>query len=173
MTTSTMIQETFTKKYIAFEEVISDYLLQFKNFINHTPTSSYNNILANVEQLADKANTQVLMALSADNQLLGGLVCFSGETNYAPANIANKVRNNSGVRLLAIDANAKGLGIGRSLVRYCIDLAKSSEKREVILHTSKTLGSVWRMYERIGFKRSSDLDFYRDDAVVFGFRLVI
>lgn len=172
MTISTAINENFSKKHITFEGLMSDYFSQLKNFLTHT-SLSYSSVLENIEQLTEKENTQVLLVLSADSQLLGGLVSCASITDSMPINIASKLRNDSGIRLLAIDVKAKGLGIGRSLVRYCIDLARSNQNREIILHTSKTLGSAWRMYEKLGFKRSSDLDFYRDDMVVFGFRLAI
>lgn len=37
--------------------------------------------------------------------------------------------------------------------------------------TTEAMRTAWGMYERMGFRRSEDLDFPQEDLPVFGFRL--
>ena len=53
----------------------------------------------------------------------------------------------------------------------CIRLAKEHQHRQMIIHTTKAMRVAWGMYERLGFRRSQDLDFMQGDLPVFGFRL--
>ena len=58
-------------------------------------------------------------------------------------------------RLLAVEVEARGRGVGESLVRECIARAA---RRPVIIHTTKWMDAARRMYERLGFERRPDRD---------------
>lgn len=79
--------------------------------------------------------------------------------------------NASGFRLLAVDPLYRVLGIGRQLSEECIRRAKYIDQPQVIIHTTKAMQTAWRMYEKISFVRSNDLDFMQEELPVFGFRL--
>jgi ribosomal protein S18 acetylase RimI-like enzyme len=81
------------------------------------------------------------------------------------------VTNASGIRLLAVDSNARGMGIGRALTQECIQLAKEKDQAKVILHATKAMQKAWGLYERMGFKRSPYLDFEQEGFPVYGFNL--
>jgi hypothetical protein len=50
-------------------------------------------------------------------------------------------------------------------------LAKESGREQLIIHTTKAMEVAWAMYERLGFRRSSDLDFMQEQLRAFGFHL--
>jgi len=58
-------------------------------------------------------------------------------------------------RLLAVDVDARGRGIGEALVRECLDRASG---RPVLIYTTRWLDAALRMYARLGFERRSDRD---------------
>ena len=58
-------------------------------------------------------------------------------------------------RLLAVDVEARGRGIGEALVRECLDRAAG---RPVLIHTTRWMEAARRMYERLGFQRRPDRD---------------
>jgi len=57
------------------------------------------------------------------------------------------------------------------LTLACIQNARDRNQSEVILHTTKAMEVAWGMYEKMGFKRSPDLDFKQEQLAVYGFRL--
>jgi GNAT superfamily N-acetyltransferase len=92
---------------------------------------------------------------------------------YGSGGTATTEINAAGFRLLAVDLNARGKGIGKLLTEACIQLAKEEKQNQIIIHTTMAMQVAWRMYEKMGFKRSKDLDFMQEDLPVFGFRLFL
>ena len=68
------------------------------------------------------------------------------------------------LRLLAVSAEARGLGVGRLLVEECIQRARGDGARAIGLHTSHSMGGAMRLYARMGFERVPDFDFRPDGA---------
>jgi ribosomal protein S18 acetylase RimI-like enzyme len=61
-------------------------------------------------------------------------------------------------RMLAVDPRAEGIGIGRLLVRTCIDRARAEGSRRIVITTMAWMDRAQRMYARLGFRRRPDLD---------------
>jgi GNAT superfamily N-acetyltransferase len=133
----------------------------------------YYQLLAGVGDLTEKPKTEILVAVSEDDKVLGAVVYFGDMQYYGSGGIATEEKNAAGFRLLAVDAAARGLGLGKVLTRACIEKAKGENLSQMIIHTTKTMQTAWKMYEKIGFKRSEDLDFKQGELSVFGFRLIL
>jgi GNAT superfamily N-acetyltransferase len=91
--------------------------------------------------------------------------------DYGSGGTATQEKNASGFRLLGVDPKARGLGIGKLLTEYCNEKGKQRGSATIVIHTTNAMKLAWGMYERLGFKRASDLDFMQGDLPVFGFRL--
>jgi len=130
---------------------------------------TYYQMLTNIGQITGKPGTKLLVAV-AGNKLVGGVVFFSDMAHYGSGGTATQERGASGFRLLAVAPEARGLGVGKALALECIGLAKTQGHGQVIIHTTSAMKLAWGMYERMGFKRSPDLDFTQGKMQVFGFR---
>ena len=128
-------------------------------------------MLANVGEIIKKPETEMLVAVSSDNEIAGSVVYFGDMKYYGSGGIATSVQNASGFRLLAVDSSFRGQGIGKLLTKECIRKAKEKKVSQVIIHTTMAMQTAWKMYEGLGFIRSEDLDFMQGELPVFGFRL--
>ena len=131
----------------------------------------YYEMLAKVGEFTRNPQTKLLVAVTSEEKILGGVVYFSDMKFYGSGGTAPQVTNASDIRLLAVDPNARGLGIGKALTRACIDRARELKQSQVVLHTTKAMQIAWGMYQKMGFKRSLDLDFLQGELPVFGFRM--
>lgn len=131
----------------------------------------YYAMLARIGAFSEKKDAKVLVALTAAGALAGGVVYFGDMAEYGSGGTATAARSASGIRLLGVDPRFRGLGAGKALTQACIRLAEARGHAEVILHTTAAMRVAWALYERLGFRRSEDLDFMQGELPVFGFRL--
>ncbi len=144
---------------------------ELKGFPTPQQQPEYYQMLQNIGSLTQKPNTQVLVALDEDNQILGGVVYFSDMAQYGSGGTATSQKQASGIRLLAVRSDIQGGGVGKALTHHCIELAKTHGNKQVILHTTQAMQIAWGMYQRMGFVRDESLDFSQGELAVFGFRL--
>ena len=141
------------------------------------PTQSeqpgYYAMLANIGSFAEQKDTQVLVAISAHGEIVGGIVYFGDMARYGSGGTATTEKNASGIRLLGVDPRFRGTGVGSALTDACIQLARDRGHLEVILHTTQAMQVAWKLYQKLGFERSADLDFVQQEMPVFGFRLCL
>lgn len=133
----------------------------------------YYRMLARIAEFADRPGTEVLIASTDSGELAGGVVYFGDMAEYGSGGSATTQTHASGIRLLGVDSRYRGSGVGRQLTNACIDRAAANGHSEVILHTTAAMKIAWRMYEKLGFRRSPDLDFDQHGLAVFGFRLAL
>ncbi len=144
---------------------------QLDGFPKEEEQPDYYKMLANVGDLTQRPATEILAAISPEGKIEGCVVYFSDMQYYGSGGTATQEKNAAGFRLLAVDTGARGNGIGKLLTNECIRKAKESKLEQVIIHTTKAMQTAWKMYEKLGFKRSEDLDFMQGELPVFGFRL--
>ncbi|MBN2349666.1 MAG: GNAT family N-acetyltransferase [Bacteroidales bacterium] len=144
---------------------------QLEGFPKESEQPEYYKMLANIGDLTKKPQTELLVAVSSNAKIAGGVVYFNDMQYYGSGGTATQEKNASGFRLLAVDPSVRGEGIGKLLTNKCISKARDQKHAQVIIHTTKAMQTAWKMYEKLGFKRSEDLDFKQGELPVFGFRL--
>ena len=146
---------------------------QLEGFPKESEQPSYYKMLANIGELTNKPETELLVAVSSDDKISGGVVYFGDMKYYGSGGTATKEQNACGFRLLAVDPSTRGQGIGKLLTNECVRKAKAKKVRQMIIHTTKAMQTAWKMYEDLGFIRSEDLDFMQGELPVYGFRLLL
>jgi len=144
---------------------------QLDGFPKESEQPEYYEMLYNIGELTSQPGTEILVAVSPEKKIVGSVVYFSDMQYYGSGGTATLERDASGFRLLAVDPDYRQLGIGRRLSLECIRKAKESGNSQVIIHSTKAMQVAWKMYEKLGYQRSQDLDFMQGELPVFGFRL--
>jgi ribosomal protein S18 acetylase RimI-like enzyme len=144
-----------------------------EGFPKETDQPEYYEMLSKVGELTDKPGTELLVAISPEGKITGAIVYFSEMKYYSSGGTAGKEQNAGGFRLLAVDPSTRGQGVGKLLANECIRKTRERKLKQLIIHTTRTMQTAWKMYENMGFKRSEDLDFKQGEIPVFGFRLVL
>jgi GNAT superfamily N-acetyltransferase len=171
MRESVIVRNATPGEFAAIGEMMVKAYSGLEGFPAPAEIPAYYEMLANVGELTKKPATELLAAVSPAGILHGAVVYFGDIAQYGANIIAGNEKSASGFRLLAVDSNARGQGVGKLLVNACILKAKTRQHEQVILHTTRSMQTAWRMYEGMGFKRSEDLDFSQGAVEVFGFRL--
>lgn len=170
MVASLMIRDIDATEFMALGQLLVAVYSRLDGFPSQAEQPGYYEMLANIGRFTEKPDTRVLVAVH-DGKLVGGVVYFGDMAQYGSGGIATSVPNAAGIRLLAVDPARRGLGVGKALTAACIELARSQARAEVVLHTTRAMQIAWAMYEKLGFVRSTELDFMQGELPVFGFRL--
>ena len=96
--------------------------------------------------------------------------CWIAELDGRPVGsvfVVQHTRATAKLRLLLVEPEARGLGIGRRLVEECIRFARDKGYRRLVLWTQSHLDAARRTYRRCGFRRIRS-----EPHASFGFRLI-
>jgi len=78
------------------------------------------------------------------------------------------------LRMLGVNPEARGKGVGRALVEACIERARAAGKRTMLLRTVGRMVAAQRLYASMGFERDPDRDLsFEDGGGLLAFRLDI
>ncbi|WP_337842041.1 GNAT family N-acetyltransferase [Rheinheimera sp.] len=157
--------------FAAYGQLLVESYSQLPGFPGPEQQPQYYQMLSQVGQFTRQPGVQIFVAETESGQVCGGVLYFADMAHYGSGGTAASYRRASGIRLLAVDAACRGRGIGEQLTRRCIDEANSRGHQVMLLHTTAAMQSAWRLYQRLGFERFSDIDFTQVSMPVFGFRL--
>ena len=114
--------------------------------------AEYVPVLADVAGRAPLAD--LLVACADDGSILGSVALVLdghfGEVTTGP--------EEAGFRMLAVDPDARGRGVGELLVLACLERARAAGKRRMVLSTDTRMAAAHRLYERLGFTRLPERD---------------
>ncbi|MEW6475676.1 MAG: GNAT family N-acetyltransferase [Actinomycetota bacterium] len=138
--------------------------------------------LADVEGRAKAENTTVLVAeddLPVRAAVGAAIVAGAGDDGVARATTSGRrilgsvtltigggpyfewdpdVDGDCGFRMLAVDPEVQGRGVGPRLVAECLERARAAGCRRMIIGSTEWMTTAHRIYERLGFRRAPELD---------------
>jgi ribosomal protein S18 acetylase RimI-like enzyme len=119
------------------------------------PPSFYRAYLANVLAVRSRlAESQLLVADQGTGSLVGTITLYPDASKEGwgwPSGWA-------GIRAVAVEPSARGLGIGRRLAEACITRSRGRGAPTICLHTAPFMEAATRMYESVGFRRAPEFD---------------
>jgi ribosomal protein S18 acetylase RimI-like enzyme len=109
-------------------------------------------------ELADVAGragrSELLVVRDAEGRVVGSVaLVLSGDFGEITSS-----DDEAAFRMLVVDPEARGQGVGEVLVRDCLDRARAAGKRRMVLSTDPRMTAAHRLYERLGFSRLPDRD---------------
>lgn len=165
------VREAKSEECETIGKLLIDVYSTLTGFPSQSEQPRYYHSLKNIVEFTHKPGVKLLVAVNENNAIDGTVLYFDDMKQYGSKGIATHENMAAGFRLLAVASAARGHGVGGLLVAACVQLAREAEQRQIVIHSTKFMEVAWNMYEKLGFKRSPDLDFLQGKMMVFGFRL--
>jgi ribosomal protein S18 acetylase RimI-like enzyme len=113
----------------------------------------YEAVLADVAARA--ADGEVLVAVDPAGEVVGAVTFVLAGSRYAELSRPGEAE----FRMLAVAPAAQGRGVGEALVRACVERAVSLGRAALVLAARDFSARAHRLYLRLGFVRTPELDF--------------
>jgi ribosomal protein S18 acetylase RimI-like enzyme len=141
---------------------------QYERLMPHHWEFYWDNIQATLRNVVPAA--QIVAEISG--QIVGTVLYYSaGVVVHAPDGCAITKRWPE-VRLLAVNPEARGNGVGKALMLECIRRARESGAEWLTLHSNEAMDAAMRLYARLGFEPFPEINFHPvPEVTVRGFRL--
>lgn len=135
-------------------EAIGDLTAQAYLSDGHLDFGADDPYLAVLRDVPSRAAAAEVLVAAADGKVLG---CVT----YVPAGgpMADIARDGEAeIRMLAVSPEARGRGVGETLVRECVRRAEEAGRSALVLSTQTSMHAAHRLYERLGFVRTPERD---------------
>lgn len=116
-----MIREVRREEYHRLGQLMVEVYAGLEGFPTPEEQPAYYRMLADIGRLTEQQDTEVLVALSPEGDLLGGVVYYGDMARYGAGGTASQESNASGIRLLGVDPKSRGAGVGRALTEACVE----------------------------------------------------
>ena len=111
--------------------------------------SDWERFSAGAADLASLADTGTLLVARSETGRVLGAVGYFGPSSVKPDIFEP---DDAVIRMLAVDPQSRGRGVGRRLAECCIDRARVDGASRIALHTSPAMEVALRMYLGMGFR---------------------
>jgi ribosomal protein S18 acetylase RimI-like enzyme len=109
-------------------------------------------------ELADVSGRAQLSELLVVRDTGGQIVCSVALVLEGDFGEVTTSDEEAAFRMLVVDPEVQGRGIGELLVTSCLDRARAAGKRRMVLSTGASMTAAHRLYERLGFTRLPERD---------------
>ena len=152
-----------------FEEAREVLRAAYAEYEGSFPAESWIQYLADILDLEGRAGESELIVAERGGRIVGCVSYFppGGKASYPTDSFSEPWPSDwSAFRLLAVDPEVRGGGIGRALTEACIKRSRELGAQVHGLHTTAPMRIAREMYERMGFERVARYDFRPDPEVL-------
>jgi predicted N-acetyltransferase YhbS len=122
-----------------------------------------------IMDVRSRLDTSELIVAENSVRLVGAVTFYP---NSFPSDHGGWPAGWTGIRLLAVHPDARGMGIARVLMDECLLRSRLRSATALGLHTTELMGIARGMYARMGFVRVPEYDFQAGpEMVVMGYGL--
>ena len=107
-----------------------------------------------LRDVADRSRHADVAVAIVDGEVAGTVTYVGAPGPYAEGDDPDA----AWIRMLAVDPQFRGRGIGAALVAWCVSRAREDRRSRLVLHTTDPMTEAQRLYARLGFNRAPDLD---------------
>lgn len=165
------IREAKPEEYSQLGDLMVMVYSQLEGFPKQDEIPGYYHVLKNVGEFTKQPKVKLFVAVSKLGKVDGGLVYFGDMKYYGAGRKPTTSQKAAAFRLLAVNPEIRGKGLGKLLINACINQAKKEGHKHLVIHSTKSMMIAWNMYERMGFSRFPEIDFKQNNVSVYGFRL--
>ncbi len=105
--------------------------------------------------VAGRAERSELLVVRDDDRRVVGSVALVLAGDFGEVTTSDE---EAAFRMLVVDPDVQGRGIGELLVTTCLDRARAAGKSRMVLSTGTRMTAAQRLYERLGFTRLPERD---------------
>ena len=108
-----------------------------------------------LRDVAERAHSATVLVAVDGDRLLGGVtIAFPGSPLMELGGDGD-----AEIRMLAVDPDAHGRGVGSALAAACVERAREEPgTKRIVLCSQETMTTAHRIYRRLGFEREPALD---------------
>ena len=133
------------------------------------PPGVWEGYARDIMDVRSRLDTSELIVAEHAGDLVGAVTFYP---NASPSEQGGWPPGWTGIRLLAVHPDARGMGIGGALMEECLRRSRLQDARTLGLHTTELMAVARGMYERMGFVRVPEFDFHpAPGVVVMAYRL--
>lgn len=166
-------REANTTEFESLGQLMVNVYSQLEGFPSEKEQPNYYQRLREVGAFTSHPKAKLFVAVSEKGIIDGGVVYFGDMRYYGAGGGATTSQDAAAFRLLAVNPEIRGKGLGRQLIQCCMEQAKKDGHRSMVIHSTKTMMVAWKMYEKMGFERFTEIDFVQEELPVYGFRLTL
>ena len=148
------IREAQTEELDEVSRVIGS---SFEEYAASVPASAFEAYLKDIMDVRSRLSFTELLVAEDQGQVVGSVTFYPDGSRYGedvwPDGWA-------GLRLIAVQPESRGLGIGRALAQECIRRSRQRGIPTLGLHSTEAMWVARGMYERMGFIRVPEFDFH-------------
>ncbi|OCA90546.1 acetyltransferase [Bacillus sp. FJAT-27225] len=117
----------------------------------------WNELKKAISSEADQQPGVELIVAELEGKIAGSVAMFPANSDAYEGHLDEL--EHPEIRVLAVEPDYRGKGVGKALVGECIKRARAKGYRAVGLHTGSFMDDAMKLYEGLGFERQPELDF--------------